>query len=79
MPGTGDSDDGYSISRYSILGTGKVRLSTVPLDGVQGTLSGIFRNNPMLTVPHYLDASIGKLQSRPTCRSRRQRALENVH
>jgi hypothetical protein len=32
----------------------------------------------MLKVPHYLDASIEKLQSRPTYRSRRQRALENV-
>jgi hypothetical protein len=53
-------------------------MSTVPLDGVQGTIICDFKNHPMLAVPYYLDASIGKLQSRPTCRSGRERALENV-
>jgi hypothetical protein len=71
MPGAGDSNNGFSISGFSILGNAKVCMSTVPLDGVQGTLFCDFSNHPMLTVPHNLDASIGKLQSRPTCRSRR--------
>jgi hypothetical protein len=48
MPGTGDSDDGYSISRYSILGTGKVRLSTVPLDGYKEPFSVILETTRCL-------------------------------
>src|SRR5258708_34541174 len=69
MPGTGDSDDGCSISGYSILGTAR---------GGTRNLFGDFRNSPVLMVPDYLDASIGKLQFRPTCRSRNQRTLANV-
>jgi hypothetical protein len=45
---------------------------------VQGAFSGDFRKCPVLMVPDRLDASIGKLQFRPTCRSRHQRTLANV-
>lgn len=41
MPGTGDSDDGHSISGHSILGTAKVLLSTVPFDGYREPFSVI--------------------------------------
>jgi len=36
---------------------------------LQGALFSDFRNHPMLTILHYLDAPIGKLQACPTCRS----------